>query len=97
MAITAFTDEARTELVEFLQRKAGEVAAKTVEEQRTAMQEAARAAFRSNASDRAEQLGIALGQAAKEFRRSMGSRLIEHGLTALLAAGLTGAILIYFK
>ena len=69
LAVTAFTEQARTELTEYLQRKAGDVAAKTVEEQRAALHEAARAAFRSEASDKAAQLGISLSQAAREFRR----------------------------
>lgn len=95
LAVTAFTEQARTELTEYLQRKAGDVASKTVEEERSAMQEAARAAFRSEASDKATQLGIALGQAAKEFRRSIGSRLLEHGLTAALASILTASLVLY--
>lgn len=95
MAVTAFTEQAKTELTEFLQRKAGEVAAKTVEEQRAAIQEAARQAFRSEASDKAAALGIALGQAAKEFRRTMLTRLLEHGFTALVASCLTSGLVVY--
>jgi hypothetical protein len=95
LAITAFTDQARTELTEFLQRKAGEVASKTVDEQRSAIQEAARHAFKSEASDKATALGIALGQAAREFRRSRLSRFAELAFAALLGSCLTaGAILL---
>lgn len=92
MAVTAFTEQAKTELSEHFDRKAGEtgeVLSKTVEEQRAAIQEAARFAFRSEASDKATTLGIALGEAAKEFRRSMWSRLWEHAITALIASGFT--------
>lgn len=96
MAVTAFTEQAKTELKEFLQRKAGEVAAKTVEEQRAAIQDAARQAFRSEASDKAAALGIALGQAAKEFRRTMVTRLLEHGFTALVASVFTSGLVVYF-
>lgn len=95
MAVTAFTEQAKTELTEFLQRKASEVAAKTVEEQRAAIQEAARQAFRSEASDKAAALGVALGQAAKEFRRTMLTRLLEHGFTALVASVLTSGLVVY--
>ena len=94
MAVTAFTQEAREELTEYLERKASEVAAKTVEEQRAALQEAARAAFRFEATERAAQLGNSLTQAAKEFRRSMGSRLLEHGITAVLASTLTAVMVL---
>jgi len=92
MAVTAFTEQAKTELSEHVARKAGEAGdalSKTVEEQRAAIQEAARFAFRSEASDKATSLGIALGQAAKEFRRSRWSRLWEHAITALIASGFT--------
>lgn len=95
MAVTAFTEQAKTELTEFLQRKASEVAAKTVEEQRAAIQEAARQAFRSEASDKAAALGVALGQAAKQFQRTMATRLFEHGFTALVTSGLTSCLVVY--
>ena len=44
-AVTAFTEQARTELTEHLQRKAVEAVASTVEEQLSAMQDAARLAL----------------------------------------------------
>jgi len=92
MAVTAFTEQAKVEISEYLTRKAGEAASQTVEEQRAAIQEAARFAFRSEASDKATSLGIALGQAAKEFRRSIWTRLWEHAITALIASALTAGI-----
>ena len=58
MAITAFTEQAKTDLAEYLDRKTIEVSSKTVEEQRAAIQEAARMAFRSEASDKAVNLGL---------------------------------------
>jgi hypothetical protein len=88
-AITAFTEQAKTELAEYLDRKTIEVSSKTVEEQRAAIQEAARVAFRYEASDKAANLGLVLGEAAKEFRRSMWSRLMEHAITALISSGFT--------
>ena len=98
LAITAFTDQAKTELTQFLQRKAGEVASKTVEEQRSAIQEAARHAFKSEASDKATALGLALGQAASEFRRSRLSRFAELTLAALLGSCLTaGAVILTLR
>lgn len=89
MAVTAFNEQAKADLSEYLDLKTTQIATKTVEEQRAALQDAARAAFRSEASDKAASLGLALGEAAKEFRRSMSMRLMEHAITALLASGIT--------
>ena len=96
MAITVFTEQAKTELAEYLDRKTIEVSSKTVEEQRAAIQEAALAAFCSEASDKAANLGLVLGEAAKEFRRSMWSRLMEHAITALISSGFTVGLLYAF-
>ena len=93
MAITAFTEQAKTELAEYLDRKTIEVSSKTVEEQRAAIQEAAHMAFRSEASDKAAYLGLVLGEAVKELRRSMWSRLMEHAITALISSGFTVGLL----
>ena len=92
MAVSAFNEEAKQELTEYLERTAGAVTAKTVEEQRSAMKEAARLAFRSEASDKAASLGIALGHAAKEIRQARWSRLFEHALTALVTSIFTAGL-----
>lgn len=95
LAVTAFTDQAKADLAEYYDLKtalAAQSAAKTVEEQRDALQEAARQAFRSEASDKAASLGAALGEAAKEFRRSMWSRMMEHAVTALIASAFTAGL-----
>ena len=92
MAVTAFNEQAKADLTEYLDRKAVEVSSKTVEEQRAAIQEAARMAFRSEASDKAANLGLVLSEAAKDFRRSMWSRLVEHAVTALIASGFTASL-----
>jgi hypothetical protein len=96
MAITVFTEQAKTELAEYLDRKTIEVSSKTVDEQRAVIQKAARVAFRSEASDKAANLGLVLGEAAREFRRSMWSRLMQHAITALIASGFTVGILYAF-
>ena len=87
MAVTAFSEQAKADLSEFFDRKAAQVASKTGEEMRASMQEAALLAFNSHASEKASRLGVALGEAAKEFRRSKWSRLAEHAITAFLASG----------
>ena len=92
MAVTAFNEEAKRDLTEYLERKASQIAAKTVEEQRAAMQESARLAFRSEASDKAASRGSALGHAAKEIKQARWSRLFEHALTALLTSMLTAGL-----
>lgn len=92
MAVTAFNEQAKADLSEYFDRKAVEVASRTVEDQNAAMQEAARMAFRSEASDKAASLGLVLGEAAKEFRLSMRSRLVEHAITALVASGFTAGL-----
>lgn len=94
MAVTAFNEQAKADLTEYLDRIAVEISSKTVEEQRAAIQEAARMAFRSEASDKAANLGKVLSEATKDFRQSMWSRLVEHAITALIASGFT-ATLVY--
>lgn len=95
LAVTAFTEQAKADLSEYLDLKtanAAQLAAKTVEEQRAALQEAARFAFRSEASDKAASLGVVLGEAAREFRRSIWSRMMEHAVTALIASAFTSGL-----
>lgn len=92
MAVTAVTEQAKAELSDYLDRKTAAALTKTVEEQRAAIQEAARMAFRSEASDKAANLGVVLEEAAKEFRRSIWSRLLEHAITALIASGFTAGM-----
>lgn len=94
LAVTAFNEQAKTELSEYFDRKASQVAAKTYEEQRAAIQEIARSAFQTEAYEKAASLGIALSEAAKEFRRSKWSRMIEHSVTALLASVITLSIVL---
>ena len=92
MAVTVFNEHAKTDLAEYLDRKAVEISSKTVEEQRAAIQEAARMAFRSEASVKAANLARALSEEAQDFRQSVWSRLIEHTVTALIASGFTAGL-----
>lgn len=92
MAVTAFNEQAKADLTEYFDRKALEVSTKTADELRAAMQEAARSAFRSEASDKATSLGIALGEAAKEITRVTRSNWIAHLITAFVASGITAAL-----
>lgn len=92
LAVTAFNEEAKAELSEYLDRKTTQAVAKTLEENKAAMQDAARLAFRSEASEKATNLGIVLADAAKLFRRSMWSRILEHAITAMIASATTAAL-----
>jgi len=92
LAVTAFNEEAKAELSEYLDRKTAQAVAKTLEENKAAMQDAARLAFRSEASEKAANLGIILADAAKIFRRSMWSRVLEHAITAMIASAITAAL-----
>lgn len=95
LAVTAFAEEARTGLAEYVQRKAGEAGSRAAEEARAAMIDAARQAFRSEASDRAAQLANTLAQASREFRQSTWSRLAEHFLTACAASALSAGLVLW--
>ena len=92
LAVTAFTEQAKAELTEHLERKGKQMLTKTIEEQRTAMQEAARFAFRSEALDQAEKLAMTLRGMSAEFRRAAWARMVENGVVALVASGVTAAV-----
>jgi phage-related minor tail protein len=85
-AITAYTEQAKIDITEHIQRRANEAVAYTVEEQRSAMQEAARLAFRSQASDDAGKLANSLRTAAKEFTHTRWARIAENAIVALASS-----------
>jgi predicted lipid-binding transport protein (Tim44 family) len=95
MAVTAFTEQARTELTEHLQRKALEAVARTVEEQRVALQDAARSAFSIEAAKHPAQLGARFDRVIGEIRCAARSRLLEHGVTAFLSSTMTAALVLW--
>ncbi|MCK7576998.1 MAG: hypothetical protein MZV65_14935 [Chromatiales bacterium] len=96
MAVTAFNEQAKTELTEYLERKAGQITARTAEEQRAAMQEAARLVFQSEATDRVAALANMLARASEAKPRpwvrlmEMGAASVLSGLTVGLVACCTG-------
>jgi hypothetical protein len=96
-AVKAFTEQAKADLLNYQDIKradAAREATKTIDEQRAAIQEAAREAFRIEVKDHAVKLGTVLNDAAKVYRRSMWTRIMEHGITAIIASGFT-AVLVY--
>lgn len=104
MAVTAFNEQAKADLSEYLDDKMKV----TADEQRAALQliaqDVARLAFRSAALqsvgnlkdmlDEAAELRRIIGEAANLVGRSAGSRLVEHCVTAGITAAITTALVI---
>ncbi len=93
MAVTAFTEDAKADLTEHIQRKGAEQIKATIEEQHSAMQEAARLAFRSQASDDAGKLAKTLREAAGEFKRASWTRIGENVVVAIGASAITSGLI----
>lgn len=94
LAVTAFTEQAKTELSEHLDRQQARIAANTVEEQRAAIQEAARLAFRKEAASEAAAFGAALAATTKEIQKARKSRLLDQLIVALVSSGITAAVVV---
>lgn len=86
MAVTAFTEQAKLDVTEHIQRKGAETVRLTEEGLLSAMQEAARLAFRSQASDEAEKLSDKLRIATKELSQNRRSRIAETAVVAISAS-----------
>lgn len=93
--ITEFNQHAKTEVTEHLKRRGAEITTDTLSTINVAMQTAASTAFRSEASDKATALGIALGQAAKDFSAGRRARLLETVVVCISSSMLTAAVVIY--
>jgi predicted lipid-binding transport protein (Tim44 family) len=92
IAVTAFNEQSKADLTEYFENQTVKVLSKTAEEQRAAMLEAARMAFDSEASKKTANLSLVLSEAAKDFRRSIWLRLVEHAVTALIASSFTAGL-----
>ena len=92
MAVTSFTEQAKAELSDHMERTAKVVLTQKADEIHMAMQKAARSAFEAQSWDTAGALADRLKGAASEFRRGIWSRLIENGIVALLAGILASAM-----
>ncbi len=95
-AVLALNDEAKEHLTQYMRVEAGKAATDMTADLAAAMQSAASTAFRSEASDKAAGLVVALSEATKEFGRSKASRLGELllacGFSSLLTVGLSFAL-----
>jgi hypothetical protein len=94
LAVASFTAEARKILTEHVQHKASETVECIVEEQRAVLREAARVAFNDEAAQHAAGLRTESKPFAQELRRHASARLLEHGVTALLASVLTATLVL---
>lgn len=95
MAITAFSDEARNEVTEYLQRKTFQETSRGLEEYRTAMEASARAVMGYESATAARQISAAVERASMLFRRSARARTIDAAAIAV-ASSLTTCLLWYF-
>ena len=92
MAVTLFTEQAKTELSEHMERTAERMLAQKTDEIQLAMQKAARNAFEAQSWDTAGALADRLKDAAGEFSHGIWARLIENGVVALLAGIMASAL-----
>lgn len=92
MAVTLFTEQAKAELSDHMERSAQMVLTQKIPEIQAIMQQAARTAFEAQSWDTAGALADRLKGAASEFRRGIWTRLIENGVVALVAGILASAL-----
>jgi hypothetical protein len=92
LAVTSFTEQAKAELSEHMERTVKIVLTQKADEIHVAMQKAARTAFEAQSWDTAGVLADRLKGAAGEFSRGIWTRLIENGVVALLAGILASAL-----
>lgn len=91
-AVTAFTDEAKTMLTDYLQHKAVETVTFDHSEQYAALEEVVRRVLHAEAALRASSQDTGSNPAAAPRRRP-GIRLLGHAATALFASALTALVL----
>lgn len=84
LAINSFNDEAKQEIKAYLDR----ATAKTAEEQKAAMQEAARLAFKLEAASKADSLKDSLEKAVQSISQEKSRRFSE----LLIASGISSAV-----
>lgn len=86
LAVTSFTEQAKSELIDHLRQKSAHSIAKTVEEQRAIMQDIAISVFQNQIHARTDQLTQLLHQVTSQSRHPLWRRLIENSVVALAAA-----------
>ena len=91
----AFAEQSQLSAVNHIIRRTNEVAAKSLEEQTQAMEEAASAAFNNEVGARVRELTSALNASLRKARAPNWISLITHAATALLTAAATSALLLH--
>lgn len=86
--VTLFTEQSKEELTKFLQRKAQEAAASTIESQRALLLQAVRDVVQREAEQGAAVMKEAAARVKQEFKRQRSTRLLELAGTAICTAGL---------
>lgn len=94
MAVTAYTEEAKTTLSDFLEQRASRMAALTVEERCAILVEAARCAYQLQTPERGAKETLYPKPSVHDNERRLPDRLLEHGITAVLASVLTAALVL---
>lgn len=83
-----------TNMLKNLQKQASDIAARTTDEVRAAMQSAAVDAFANQANSAAGQLGRDLQVAANDFQRIAWKRVVENMIVGMVCSGLTAALVL---
>ena len=96
LTIAEFTELAKADLAEYLDRKTIEVSLKSAEDQRVVLQKVTQDIFRSEVSNQITKLNLVINDAAKQIRYSRWSRFIEYAITALISSGFTVGLLYVF-
>ena len=86
--VTVFTEEAKAELTEFVERKAGNVVSKVAAQQHAYLTEVAR----KTAATEAEKLNRATSATTTQPGLGIAKTVIEHAITAAIASVVTAAI-----
>lgn len=86
--VNHFTEDAKTELTEFIERKAGNLISKAAAEQRAELTETARKAVATEA----EKFNTLANGATTKARTSLSEKVIEHAFTAATSSIVTAAI-----
>jgi len=94
LAITAFTEEAKVSLTEYLQHKAAQTLADAVEEHRVAIQHAVSVARRSETMQQEPQPSPCGHVTVVSHGSRRLSRLFAHSVTAVLASLVTAAVVL---
>ena len=94
LAVTAFTEEAKLTLTDFVRYKAGESVASTVDEQRVRIQEAVEAAYRCRVSQHGAQHDSGGQHSAEKCRCSRVNQRLELALIAALTSMLTATLVL---